>query len=181
MSSLASVHPSKSSPSPKIEEKSTGSSAKVKLLPSLRKITSAGVEKVLANWGSFSPFPSLKEAFANCSSVKVSTVDEPDCLETNLSASRSISTTETSGSSTCWPEEVLCWPHRNEAFSFQLFSWRRASSDEINFCLFLYHYGPVFAVALALKLGWKIERQLRELLATVEGGDCIAIPVRLQR
>jgi hypothetical protein len=75
----------------------------------------------------------------------------------------------------------MSWPHSNEAFSFQFFSWRRASLDEINFCLSLYHYGPVFAVAVALKLSWKIERPLREVLATVEGGDCIAIPARLQR
>lgn len=168
------VHASKSSSSPKIEAKSAGGSIKVRQLLSLRKITSAGVEKALANWGSFSPFPSLNDAFSKSSNVMVSGKDDCDSLEFNTSASRSIATTETRGRSISWPGEVLNWPHRNKAFSFQFFSRRNASSDEINFCLFLYRYGPVFAVALARKIGWKIDRPLRELLATIESGDFTA-------
>jgi hypothetical protein len=69
----------------------------------------------------------------------------------------------------------MIWPQSGALFSFQAFSWRNASSDEINFCSFLHRHGPVAAVALALKLGWRIERPLRELLATVGAENSILL------
>ncbi len=162
------VHASNPSASPRIEEKSTGGSTKTKLLPSLRKITIEDVEKVLANWGSFSPLPSLKEALGSCSTVKVSKGADADSLKFSTSFSESTSATETSRRSKTLLDEVLSWPRSNKEFCFQRFSWPNPSSDEINFCLLLHRYGPVFAVVSARKLGWKIGRPLREILAAVE-------------
>jgi hypothetical protein len=96
----------------------------------------------------------------------------------NANSLLAVPITWTKGNSASLPDEYRISARRRAPLSFQAFSWRNAFFDEINVCLLLEVHWPLVAVALALKHGWKIERPLRGLLATVEdaAGSSVQAP-----
>src|SRR5439155_5746047 len=138
---------------------STGSSRKVKLVPSDHEITIAAVFEMLDKWGSFSLgslyFASDRENFQTFVSPEGSGVD---------------TTKMDSLTSTMIPKGIVSakpfdstWPFTVEALVFQPHKSANASPDEINFCLLVRNQGPKDAIAFAYRMGWECERPLRDL------------------